>query len=80
LSKVNDYKKEVGKGNLSVLDFNDKLKELDYVNVKKIDSKIKTIKKLEKYLSETEGDKQRRIEDNIIALKQEVIELSNEKE
>jgi hypothetical protein len=76
LSKINDYKKEVGKGNLSVLEFNNKLQDLNYEKAKSLDKKIKAIDRLNKRLPKLDGDEQKRVEDDIFRLKEEVIEMS----
>ena len=80
VSKADDYKKDVKSGKTGVLEFNQKLQDLNYKKYYQIDGYAKAIKQLEKRLPETKGEEKENIENRIIELKQKVIETGGEGE
>jgi hypothetical protein len=77
LSKVKDYQKKVSLGELGISDFNKKVLDLEYAKSAQINEVKKVIDRLNKILPEVEGERQGAIEDEIIRLKEGVLEMGD---
>jgi len=79
LSKAKDYENAVDNGTMDPLTFSDKLQKLNYEKSLIINEYVKDIKDIEKQLPELDEEGQNEAENDIIGLKQQVIELNDDK-